>query len=157
MDHEILRVEKIRKSFTKRVLWRVEDVKAVNDVSFTVGKGTVFGLVGESGCGKTTTARCIAGLERPSGGEIIFQGDAIGHLNAKAFRPYRRRLQMVFQDPLDSLNPRYSVRSTIQEPLDIHMRLTRKDREARIQDILKLVGLRSELLSRYPHQLSSGQ
>lgn len=156
-DQEILSVQALSKFFSKRLLWRTEEVKAVNGISLSVGRRTIFGLVGESGCGKTTTARCIVGLERPSAGRIFFGGDEIGGLSPRAFRPYRRRIQMVFQDPSDSLNPRYSVRSTIQEPLDIHTTLGRKEKQAKIRDILSLVGVRSELLDRYPHQLSTGQ
>jgi peptide/nickel transport system ATP-binding protein len=155
--NEILSVESLGKSFTKRMLWRVEEVRAVNGISFSIRRRSILGLVGESGCGKTTTARCIVGLERPSAGHIFFAGNEIGGLSARAFRPYRRKIQMVFQDPSDSLNPRYSVRNTIQEPLDIHTHLSRKDTQAKIRDILGLVGLRSELLDRYPHQLSTGQ
>lgn len=153
----ILEIQSLRKVFQKRVLWRVETVHAVSDVSFRVAPGTVFGLVGESGCGKSTTARCVAGLERPSGGRILFAGIEIGELSAKAFRPYRERIQMVFQDPLDSLNPRYTVRSTLIEPLDLHTDLGRSDKEARVLQALDLVGLRPEHLSRFPHQLSTGQ
>ncbi len=157
MDQEILRIEALRKVFRKHILWHTEEVKALNNVSFRVNTSKVFGLVGESGCGKTTTARCIAGLERLTCGKIWFQGDEIGHLGPKEFKPYRRRLQMVFQDPSDSLNPRYTVRSAIREPLDIHTRMSRADKEDKLKQILELVGLRSQHLSRYPHQLSTGQ
>jgi len=157
MEQQILRVEELSKTFSKRVLWQVEKVHAVNRISFDIGAGTAFGVVGESGCGKTTTARCIAGLDRPTAGEVFFRGDAIGHLSSKAFTPYRSKLQMVFQDPLDSLNPRYTVRSTLREPLDIHTEMRRGDKERKLSEILELVGLRNEHLDRYPHQLSAGQ
>jgi len=157
MEQPILRVEELEKTFSKRVLWQVERVHAVNRVSFDIDTGTAFGVVGESGCGKTTTARCIASLDRPTGGEIFFQGAAIGHLAPREFRPYRSRLQMVFQDPLDSLNPRYTVRSTLREPLDIHTEMRQAEKERKLNEILGLVGLRKEHLDRYAHQLSAGQ
>jgi len=157
IGEDILRVVSLRKSFVKRLLWRIEEVRAVNDISLSVARGSIVGLVGESGCGKTTTARCIVGLERPTAGEIFFGQDEIGKLSARDFKPYRRRIQMVFQDPSDSLNPRYDVRHTVQEPLDIHTGLGGKDKLAKVRDILGIVGLRSELLDRYPHQLSTGQ
>ena len=157
MEQHILHVEDLSKTFVKRVLWQVEKVHAVSRISFGIDIGTAFGIVGESGCGKTTTARCIAGLDRPTEGEVFFQGDAIGHLSPKAFRPYRSKLQMVFQDPLDSLNPRYTVRSTLREPLDIHAKMSRGEKEDKLGEILRLVGLRDEHLDRYPHQLSAGQ
>ncbi len=156
-DQEILSVRALKKYFTRRMLWHVEETKAVNGISFSIARRTILGLVGESGCGKTTTARCIVGLERPTAGQIFLGGHEIGNLSPRAFRPYRRKVQMVFQDPSDSLNPRYSVRSTVQEPLDIHTQLGRKEKQTKVKDILGIVGVRSELLDRYPHQLSTGQ
>jgi oligopeptide/dipeptide ABC transporter ATP-binding protein len=153
-----LRIEELRKSFFKRrSLFESDEIQAVKDVSLDIAKGAIYGLVGESGCGKTTTARCVVGLERPSAGRIWFEGDEIGNLSPRAFRRYRYRIQMVFQDPADSLNPRFTVAQTIREPLDLHSNLKRAEKAERLKEMMKVVGLRSEHLTRYPHQLSTGQ
>jgi len=153
----LLEVEKLSKIFEKRFFFRRIKIHAVTDVSFSLQKGKVFGLVGESGCGKSTTARCIVGLERVTGGSIRFVDKEITNLSPREFLPYRRRIQMVFQDPLDALNPRYDVRTTLFEPLNIHTRLTRREKELKVLEILKCVGLGPEHLTRYPYQLSGGQ
>jgi oligopeptide/dipeptide ABC transporter ATP-binding protein len=154
----ILRVNKLKKSFyKKRSFFKIDEIKAVNDVSFTVDKGSIYGLVGESGCGKTTTARCILGLERVSGGEIWFKEDEIGSLGYYEFFPLRKNIQMVFQDPTDSLNPHFTVKQTIKEPLDLNTSLGEDEKKDTLINIMNIVGLRGEHLERYPHQLSTGQ
>jgi oligopeptide/dipeptide ABC transporter ATP-binding protein len=158
MENLVLKVENVTKQFvTKRFLGKPQIVHAVNGVSFAVGKGSILGLVGESGCGKTTIARCIVGLEKCSDGNIYFHGEAIGHLSTKQFRPYRKKLQMVFQDPSDSLNPRMSIKQTLMEPLNLHTRLTKTEKQELLEEKMGIVGLRAEHLDRFPHQLSTGQ
>lgn len=130
-------------------------VKAVDDVSFHIYKGETLGLVGESGCGKTTTGRSILRLYEPTSGKIIFDGKDITHINMK---PYRRRMQIVFQDPYASLDPRMTVGDIVGEALDIHKLTSNKaERRERIIELLELVGLNSEHANRYPHEFSGGQ
>ncbi|MBQ8955180.1 MAG: dipeptide ABC transporter ATP-binding protein [Clostridia bacterium] len=134
---------------------RTQFVKAVDGVSFQVKKGETVGLVGESGCGKSTIGRTIMRFNQPTGGRIIFDGDDITTADMK---PYRQRMQMVFQDPYSSLDPRMSVGDIVGEPLDIHdPKMNRKERYNRILEQMKLVGLNSEQLSRFPHEFSGGQ
>ncbi len=130
-------------------------VKAVDDVSFYINEGETLGLVGESGCGKTTTGRTMLRLYEPTGGQIIYNGEDITKVNMK---PYRRKMQIVFQDPYASLNPRMTVGDIVGEPIDIHkIADSRKDRQDRIISILEKVGLNSEHANRYPHEFSGGQ
>ncbi len=158
MKKVVLRLENVTKQFvTKRFLEKPQVVHAVNGVSFAVEEGSILGLVGESGCGKTTIARCIVGLEQCTGGEIRFHDEEIGRLPSRQFRSYRKKLQMVFQDPSDSLNPRMSVRQTLREPLDLHTALTKAEKEDLLEENMRIVGLRAEHLDRFPHQLSTGQ
>jgi ABC-type glutathione transport system ATPase component len=126
----------------------------VNGISFVVYPGEAVGLVGESGCGKTTTARCILRLEEPTGGRILFDGQDLAALPMKQVRALRRDFQMVFQDPNESLNPRFRVQRTLREPLYLHG-LYRDANQ--LEDIIERVNLEHEHLSRYPHQLSGGQ
>jgi oligopeptide transport system ATP-binding protein len=133
-------------------------VKAVDDVSFTVQRGETLGLVGESGCGKTTTGRCILQLERPSSGQIIFEGVDLTTLDEKALRSVRRKVQVIFQDPYSSLNPRMTVGQIIAEPLKVHGILPEEEaRQARVRELLSQVGLLPQHARRYPHQMSGGQ
>ena len=131
-------------------------LKAVDDVSFTIDKGQTFGLVGESGCGKTTIGRCLVRLYQPTDGQILFDGQDIAHLGEKELAPYRRRMQMIFQDPYASLNPRMTVASIIAEPL-LHTDMSRADRDARVRELVDLVGLKPDHMQRYPHEFSGGQ
>jgi peptide/nickel transport system ATP-binding protein/oligopeptide transport system ATP-binding protein len=131
-----------------------DKVRAVDGVSLTVSKGETLGLVGESGCGKSTLAKCIMGLDKVTKGEIIFDGQAVTEWDEKELR---RRMQMVFQDPYSSLNPRQKIGSIIREGLDIHKIGTRAERKARVEELLGLVGLRPEHGNRYPHEFSGGQ
>jgi oligopeptide transport system ATP-binding protein len=132
-------------------------LKAVDDVSFAVKKGEAFGLVGESGCGKTTVARCSVRLIEPDSGEIIFDGRDILKLPQEEMRKVRRRMQMIFQDPYGSLNPRMRVKTIIEEPLVIHKIGTKQDRADQVADLMKMVGLDPEYRKRYPHEFSGGQ
>ena len=131
-------------------------LKAVDDVSFAIGKGQTFGLVGESGCGKTTIGRCLVRLYQPTDGQILFDGQDVARLGEKELAPYRRRMQMIFQDPYASLNPRMTVASIIAEPL-LHTDMSRADRDARVRELVDLVGLKPDHMQRYPHEFSGGQ
>ncbi|CAN5777412.1 dipeptide ABC transporter ATP-binding protein [soil metagenome] len=132
-------------------------IQAVDDVSLTINKGETFGLVGESGCGKTTLGQTIVRLYEPTEGRIIFKGDDISHLSAKQMRPYRRHIQMIFQDPSASLDPRMTVSSIIAEPLTVAGSGSKGERKERVQELLKVVGLNSYFANRYPHEFSGGQ
>lgn len=149
----VLKVVDLRKSFS------VDGgaVHAVNGVSFELQPGEAIGLVGESGCGKTTVARCILRLLEPDSGEIYFEGQSVTGQPERSFRRVRQRLQMVFQDPTMSLNPRLTVRQTISEPLFLHGLERGQALQERLYKILGLVGLESEHLDKRPHQLSAGQ
>jgi oligopeptide transport system ATP-binding protein len=133
-------------------------VKAVDGVSFSIRRGETLGLVGESGCGKTTTGRCILQLERPTGGRVIFEGRDLATLSARELRGARRRMQVIFQDPYSSLNPRMTVGQIIAEPLAVHGIVPdRARREARVKELLGHAGLLPAMARRYPHELSGGQ
>ena len=133
-------------------------IRAVDGVSFSIQKGETLGLVGESGCGKTTTGRCILQLERPTAGEIIFEGQDLTKLSLDQLRPIRRKIQVIFQDPYSSLNPRMTVGQIIAEPLAVHGIVPdRSARQARVHDLLSRVGILASLADRYPHELSGGQ
>ena len=131
-------------------------LKAVDDVSFSIAKGETFGLVGESGCGKTTVGRCLVRLYEPTDGQIFFDGQDIAHLSEKPLAPYRRRMQMIFQDPYASLNPRMTVASIIAEPLR-YAGASREYQNERVRELVDLVGLKPDHLQRYPHEFSGGQ
>jgi oligopeptide/dipeptide ABC transporter ATP-binding protein len=132
-------------------------VRAVDDVSFAIAAGETLGLVGESGCGKSTVARTILRLVEPTAGEVRFAGRDVLPLRAGELRALRRRLQIVFQDPYGSLNPRMTVRQTLREPLDIHRLARGPARDARVAALLREVGLDAGLADHYPHELSGGQ
>ncbi len=136
----------------------VDDVKAVDDVSFSVEEGTTVGLVGESGSGKTTIGRTLLKLTPATSGKVFFEGRDILPMSEWEFRPLRSEIQMIFQDPFGSLNPRMSIGDIISEPLEIHFPvMTRGDRQARVAELLRQVGLQPEMMSRYPHEFSGGQ
>ncbi len=135
----------------------VGDIRAVDGVSLAVARGETLGLVGESGCGKSTLGRTILRLYEPTGGRIVFDGRDITHLKESELRPLRRRIQMVFQDPYASLNPRHSVGRIVGEPIRVHATASRAEASARVRELLSLVGLPSDAGSRYPHEFSGGQ
>nr|WP_249781962.1 MULTISPECIES: ABC transporter ATP-binding protein [unclassified Bradyrhizobium] len=132
-------------------------VRAVDSVSFDIEAGETVGLVGESGCGKSTVARCLVRLIEPTAGSVCYDGTDIARLDAHAMKPLRRDIQMVFQDPTASLNPRLSVRRMVEEALTLHTKLPAKERRDRIEELMQEVGLGRDLLDRYPHELSGGQ
>ena len=137
---------------------KVGEVKAVDDVSFEIERGQTVGLVGESGSGKTTVGRAIIRLNQPVAGTIYYGDTAISKLDESAFRPFRKKIQIIFQDPYNSLNPRLSVFEIIGEALEIHFpEMKRGDRRARVADLLEKVGLKRMHLDRYPHEFSGGQ
>ena len=132
-------------------------VAAVDDVSFSIDAGETFGLVGESGSGKTTTGRCLLRLIEPSSGAVLFRGDNVLDFSKRRLREARRDMQIVFQDPYSSLNPRMRARDIVEEPLIIHKLGARAERQARVAELFHLVGLNPVHLDRYPHQFSGGQ
>ena len=130
-------------------------LKAVDDVSFSIKKGETLGLVGESGCGKTTVGRTLLHLYKPTGGEVIFDGKPV---TKETMKEYRRRAQMVFQDPYSSLNPRMTVGDIVAEPIDVHkLCKSKKERDERVRELLATVGISSEQATRYAHEFSGGQ
>jgi oligopeptide transport system ATP-binding protein len=155
----LVEVRHLVKQFARRegFLTKPGVVRAVNDVSFTVDQGETFGLVGESGSGKTTTGRCILRLIEPTSGEVLFRGENVVAFSRKELRQARRHMQIVFQDPYSSLNPRMRVRQIIEEPLVIHKMGNRVERMARVVDLYQLVGLDPTTIDRYPHEFSGGQ
>lgn len=163
LEHDrepLLQVVHLKKYFPVRsgLFSRVSAwVKAVDDVSLDVKPGETFGLVGESGCGKTTVGRTILRLMEPTAGEVIFEGRHVFRLDARELRRLRQRMQIIFQDPYSSLNPRMTVGAIIGEPLKIHQLAKGTELDARVEELLKRVGLRPELRSRYPHEFSGGQ
>ena len=136
----------------------VAEVKAVDGVSFSINKGETLGLVGESGCGKTTTGRCILQLYKPTAGDIIFEGQDLNALNSKDMRAMRRKIQVIFQDPYGSLNPRMTCGDIVGEPLIVHkLTSTKGEYRDRVAELLQTVGLNPYMGDRYPHEFSGGQ
>jgi oligopeptide/dipeptide ABC transporter ATP-binding protein len=160
-DDALVRVDNLVKHFPIRsggLLGRtVGQVQAVDGVSLTVGRGQTLGLVGETGCGKSTLARCIAGLIPVTSGSVTFEGHDITNLSRRAMQPYRREIQMIFQDPYGSLNPRRRVGSIIGEPFAVHNMLSGAARKKKVQELMERVGLNPEHFNRFPAEFSGGQ
>ncbi len=160
-DNVILRVDNLVKHFpiTKGIVFQkqVGAVHAVDGVSFDVKRGETLGLVGESGCGKSTTGRTILQLYRPTSGSVIYDGVDLVQTKGKELRQMRRKMQMIFQDPYASLNPRMTVGEIVGEPLVVHRVAKQKEIEERVANLLELVGLNPSFSSRYPHEFSGGQ
>ena len=156
MSEILVEVKNLKQYFPVRTgLLSSKPLKAVDDVSFTIGRGETLGLVGESGCGKTTVGRTILRLYEPTAGEVIFDGEPV---TAKNITHMRKQMQMVFQDPYSSLDPRMTVEDIIGEPLDVHKLYTnRKERREKILDLMATVGLNAEHATRYAHEFSGGQ
>ena len=157
----LVRVENLKVWFKIRsgliIDRHVGDIRAVDDVSFDIIRGETLGLVGESGCGKTTVGRTLVRLYEPTDGSVFFDGEDISHLSQRELRPLRRRMQMVFQDPYSSLNPRQSVGNIIGEPMRVHSSATGGDVDGAVRHLLDVVGLPRSAYSRYPHEFSGGQ
>ena len=156
MSDTLLEVRNLKQYFPVRAgLMKTIPLKAVDDVSFTIGRGETLGLVGESGCGKTTVGRTILRLYEPTGGEVIFDGESV---TAKNITHMRKQMQMVFQDPYSSLDPRMTVEDIIGEPLDVHkLYASRAERREKILELMATVGLNAEHATRYAHEFSGGQ
>jgi oligopeptide/dipeptide ABC transporter ATP-binding protein len=156
----LIEVKSLKKYFPIRsgVLGReVARVHAVDDVSISVDVGETLGLVGESGCGKSTLGRCVVRLLEPTAGDVVFDGRSIGKLSPRSLRPLRRQMQMIFQDPYASLNPRKRIGTIISDPMRIHGIGDRKERKERVEELLEKVGLSPEHYNRFPHEFSGGQ
>ena len=157
---QILRIDNLKVHFPIRsgvARFQTGSIKAVDDISFEIFRGETLGLVGESGCGKTTTGRAIVGLEKTTDGSIFFEGKNLIELNIEQMRKYRRNLQMIFQDPYASLNPRMKILDIVGEPLRVHNLFKGKALVERVKYLLEVVGLNTNYLHRYPHEFSGGQ
>ena len=159
-NETILEVKNIKKYFPIKkglLLREVGQVKAVDDISFVVKKGETLGLVGESGCGKSTLGRTLIRLYEPTAGEIMFKGQDFCSLSGSDLRKSRKHLQMIFQDPFASLDPRMTISQILTEPFQIHNLYTPSEREQKVKELLEIVGLKASHLNRYPHEFSGGQ
>jgi oligopeptide/dipeptide ABC transporter ATP-binding protein len=160
MNQPLVEVRNLQKYFPikKGLLNRVVGhVRAVDDVSFTIRKGETFGLVGESGCGKSTLGRTILRLHQPTGGDVIFDGRSMNAMKSRDLRALRQEMQIIFQDPFGSLNPRFLVKDIIGEPLRVHTNLSSKEIEDRVAHLMSQVGLDPARRNQYPHEFSGGQ
>jgi oligopeptide transport system ATP-binding protein len=157
----ILKVKDLKMYFpiTQGIVFQrhIGDIKAVDGLSFEVKRGETLGLVGESGCGKSTTGRAILQLYRPTAGSVLFGDTELTTLKGESLRKMRRHMQMIFQDPYASLNPRMTVGNIIGEPLEVHNILNSKERRERVKELLEIVGLNPYFINRYPHEFSGGQ
>ncbi len=160
MSEPLLEVRDLKKHFAvgNSLLGRVQGwVRAVDGISFTINSGETLGLVGESGCGKTTTAKLVLAAEEATAGAIEFEGRNIATLRGRDAMDYRRKVQVVFQDPYSSLSPRMRVGDIIGEPIEAHERISRREVRARVRELLELVGLRADMIRLFPHEFSGGQ
>ena len=160
MSEPILKVKGLKVHFpvSGGFLAKKQIVKAVDGVDFEIAEGETFGLVGESGCGKSTTGRALVKIYEPTAGSVIFEGEDITKIKGAKLKKFRQDMQMIFQDPYASLNPRMTVGEIIREPMDIHGILnTKEERETRVRELLEIVGLKPDHIRRYPHEFSGGQ
>jgi oligopeptide transport system ATP-binding protein len=161
MPKALVRVEKLKKYFpiTRGIVVQrhVGDIKAVDGISFNIYEGETLGLVGESGCGKSTTGRSVLQLYRPTEGTVYYEDQNLIEMKGEQLRRQRRKMQMIFQDPYASLNPRMTVGNIIGEPLEVHNVASGRERQDRVQELLQLVGLNPYFVNRYPHEFSGGQ
>ncbi len=159
MTAPLLDVRNLTKEFTRQkgIFGKATSVRAVDNVTFSIAEGETFGLVGESGSGKTTTGRCILRLIEPTSGEVRFRDEDVLAFSKRRLRDARREMQIVFQDPYSSLNPRMRIQQIVEEPLVIHRVGNKAERLARVRELFELVGLDPSHLTRYPHQFSGGQ
>ncbi len=159
MVKALLEVSGLKKYFPVSRGWQREKtlIRAVDGIDFSIHRGETMGLVGESGCGKTTVGRLILKLLEPTAGKILFEGEDLAHLDKRRIHPLRRAFQIIFQDPFASLNPRMTVSEIVGRPMEIHGLVERSQRDERVCQLLESVGLRKEHLSRYPHEFSGGQ
>lgn len=155
MDNKnLFEVKNLKKYFP---IGRDSSVKAVDDVSFNIRRGETLGLVGESGCGKTTCGRAILGIYPPTDGQVLFKGQDVHNMNRRARLEFKKNAQIIFQDPYASLDPRMTIGEIIGQGISVHFKINEKEKQARINDLLKQVGLSPEHSSRFPHELSGGQ
>jgi oligopeptide transport system ATP-binding protein len=154
MNETILHLRGLKKHFHVR---GNRILKAVESIDLDVRAGETFGLVGESGCGKTTLGRTIKGIYEPTAGRIVFEGRDTAHLDARARKTFQRDMQIIFQDPYSSLNPRMTVQELIAEGLEIHHLGTKAEQKAKVFEVLRFVGLTPEYVTRFPHEFSGGQ
>ena len=160
-DDVLLEVEGLKMYFpiTRGIVFQrqIGQVKAVDGIDFFIKRGQTLGLVGESGCGKTTTGRAIAQLYRPTAGKVLFEGEDLCQMSGERLRRMRRKMQMIFQDPYASLNPRMTVGNIIGEPLIVHKLAKGRELRERVQELLRVVGMNPYFVNRYPHEFSGGQ
>ncbi len=160
MSNKLIEVKNLKKYFPVKkssILGKSQYLKAVDDISFYIDEGETFGLVGESGCGKSTTGRCIIRLFDVTEGEILYRGEDIAKLKESELKPYRRKMQVIFQDPYASLNPTLTVEDLISEPLNVYSIGSKEEKKERVFELLEKVGLNKHHMDRYPHEFSGGQ